>query len=238
VFPHHENEVAQSTCAFGHNTMANVFMHNGFLQVEGRKMSKSEGNFVTINELLATDRFGGRAWSGQVLRLAMLRTHYRQPIDWTAAALRESKRELDKWYPVALQYAGAEAMLSPEFEAALCDDLNTPDAITHLRRLYSEAQAGVAFAGARLHACGALLGLADARDLRTRDVVLEAAGVAVRHDRVAHLDTGVHEGAHGAGRPEVDVVGMGHDGEHPLDPAAVEVRGQVWGRWRRHRSQG
>jgi cysteinyl-tRNA synthetase len=89
----------------------------------------------------------------------MLKTHYRQPIDWTAAALRESKRELDKWYPVALQYAGAEAMLSPEFEAALCDDLNTPDAITHLRRLYSEAQAGVAFAGARLHACGALLGL-------------------------------------------------------------------------------
>ncbi|MFZ9502666.1 MAG: cysteine--tRNA ligase [Beijerinckiaceae bacterium] len=152
VFPHHENEIAQSRCAFGRDVMANVWMHNGFLQVEGQKMSKSLGNFITIRDVLAD-------WPGEVARLNMLKTHYRQPIDWTAAALRESKRELDKWYPVALQYAGAEAMLSPEFEAALCDDLNTPDAITHLRRLYSEAQAGVAFAGARLHACGALLGL-------------------------------------------------------------------------------
>ncbi|MFM7145843.1 MAG: class I tRNA ligase family protein, partial [Actinomycetales bacterium] len=92
VFPHHENEVAQSTCAFGHNVMANVFMHNGFLQVEGQKMSKSLGNFVTIHELLATEKFGGRSWSGDVLRLAMLRTHYRQPIDFTVKALEESEK--------------------------------------------------------------------------------------------------------------------------------------------------
>ena len=152
VFPHHENEIAQSRCAFGHDVMANVWMHNGFLQVEGEKMSKSLGNFRTIREVLAD-------WQGEVARLAMLKTHYRQPIDWTAASLRESKRELDRWYAVASQYASTEDMLSPEFEAALCDDLNTAEAITHLRRLYSEANEGVAYAGARLAACGRMLGL-------------------------------------------------------------------------------
>jgi cysteinyl-tRNA synthetase len=152
VFPHHENEIAQSRCAFGSGVMANVWMHNGFLQVEGQKMSKSLGNFITIRDVLAD-------WPGEVARFNMLKTHYRQPIDWTAAALRESKRELDRWYPIAKQYADSEAMLSPEFEAVLCDDLNTPEAITHLRRLYSEALDGVAFAGARLAACGRLLGL-------------------------------------------------------------------------------
>ncbi|MBX9761157.1 MAG: cysteine--tRNA ligase [Beijerinckiaceae bacterium] len=152
VFPHHENEIAQSRCAFGHDVMANVWMHNGFLQVEGEKMSKSLGNFRTIRDVLGD-------WQGEVARLTMLKTHYRQPIDWTTASLRDSKRELDRWYAVASQFASSEDMLSPEFEAALCDDLNTPEAITHLRRLYSEANDGVAFAGARLAACGRLLGL-------------------------------------------------------------------------------
>ncbi len=98
VFPHHENEIAQSCCAFGSERMANIWMHNGFLQVEGEKMSKSLGNFVTIHELLRTTRFGGRKWSGEVLRLAMLRTHYRQPIDWTVKALEEAEATLDRWY--------------------------------------------------------------------------------------------------------------------------------------------
>ena len=152
VFPHHENEIAQSRCAFGHNVMANVWMHNGFLQVEGEKMSKSVGNFRTIREVLGD-------WQGEVARLTMLKTHYRQPIDWTVASLRESQRELDRWYTVASQFASTEDMLSPEFEAALSDDLNTPEAITHLRRLYTEANDGVAYAGARLSACGKILGL-------------------------------------------------------------------------------
>ena len=98
VFPHHENEIAQSCCAFGSARMANVWMHNGFLQVEGEKMSKSLGNFVTIHELLRTTKFGGRKWPGEVLRLAMLRTHYRQPIDWTVKALEEAEATLDRWY--------------------------------------------------------------------------------------------------------------------------------------------
>jgi cysteinyl-tRNA synthetase len=101
VFPHHENEIAQSCCAFGGADgaarMANYWMHNGFLQVEGEKMSKSLGNFVTINELLETEVFGGRKWPGEVLRLAMLKTHYRQPIDWTVKALEEAEKTLFEW---------------------------------------------------------------------------------------------------------------------------------------------
>jgi cysteinyl-tRNA synthetase len=97
VFPHHENEIAQSCCAFGTERMANVWMHNGFLQVEGKKMAKSEGNFVTINELLNTETFGGRRWPGEVLRLAMLMTHYREPIDFSLRKLEEAEAVLDGW---------------------------------------------------------------------------------------------------------------------------------------------
>ena len=152
VFPHHENEIAQSRCAFGHSIMAQVWMHNGFLQVEGEKMSKSLGNFITIRDVLAD-------WPGEVARFNMLKTHYRQPIDWTVASLRDSKRELDRMYQVASQFAAASAMIPPDFEAAICDDLNMPEAITVLRRLYSEAVDGVALAGTRLASCGQLLGL-------------------------------------------------------------------------------
>jgi cysteinyl-tRNA synthetase len=91
IFPHHENEIAQSCCAHGNDRMANLWMHNGFLQVEGRKMSKSEGNFVTIAELLETEKFGGRKWPGEVLRLAMLMTHYREPIDFSVKRLEEAE---------------------------------------------------------------------------------------------------------------------------------------------------
>ncbi len=91
IFPHHENEIAQSRCAHGTPVMANIWMHNGFLQVEGEKMSKSLGNFVTINELLETEKFGSNQWHGRVVRLAMLGTHYRQPIDWTVDKLLQAR---------------------------------------------------------------------------------------------------------------------------------------------------
>ena len=90
VFPHHENEIAQSRCAFHKPVMANFWMHNGFLQVEGEKMSKSLGNFVTMRELLAD-------WPGDVIRLAMLGTHYRQPINWTLEKLNEAEKTLASW---------------------------------------------------------------------------------------------------------------------------------------------
>jgi len=132
VFPHHENEIAQSRCAFHLPVMANVWMHNGFLQVEGAKMAKSEGNFVTIRELLAD-------WPGEVLRLNMLRTHYRQPIEWTMAGILESQKVLDHWYDIVADMPmpiGIDA--DEEVVGSLCDDLNTPSALTRLHALAGE----------------------------------------------------------------------------------------------------
>jgi len=125
IFPHHENEIAQSRCAHGTHAMANVWMHNGFLQVEGQKMSKSLGNFITINELLATDKFGGRAWPGDVLRLAMLMTHYREPIDFSVARLEEAEKKLRDWQTIAStsQHAASTRPDASVIEA-LSDDLN------------------------------------------------------------------------------------------------------------------
>jgi cysteinyl-tRNA synthetase len=136
VFPHHENEIAQSRCAFHTPVMANYWMHNGFLQVEGEKMAKSLGNFFTIRELLAD-------WPGEVLRLNMLRTHYRQPLDWTVRGLQESSKTLDEWYALSAA-AHAKGLVAGEAEKrefhpplgdALCDDLNTPKAIAELHQL-------------------------------------------------------------------------------------------------------
>jgi cysteinyl-tRNA synthetase len=139
VFPHHENEIAQTCSAFGHDVMANYWMHNGHLQVEGEKMSKSLGNFVTIHELLHTDKFGGRSWPGEVLRLALLRTHYRQPIDFTVKALEEAEQALDKWYgPAASE---SSDVLDEEFQEAMLDDFNTPKAIARLHAISAEALA-------------------------------------------------------------------------------------------------
>ena len=135
IFPHHENEIAQSRCAHGTATMANYWLHNGFLQVEGEKMSKSLGNFVTIRELLATDKFGGRRWSGPVLRLAMLMTHYRQPIDWKVDTLSEAERTLAEW---SSETSDVIAMGEPppsELVDALSDDLNTPLAIARMHAM-------------------------------------------------------------------------------------------------------
>jgi len=143
IFPHHENEVAQSRCCFGTPVMANVWLHNGFLQVEGEKMSKSLGNFVTIRDVL-------KDWPGEVVRLTMLKTHYRQPIDWTLRGLEESRRVLDRWYNAAGDAPAARDIPEAVVEA-LCDDLNTPAAINELHRLAgAEPQPGVLRAGANL----------------------------------------------------------------------------------------
>ena len=130
MFPHHENELAQSTCAFHADRMANVWMHNGFLQVESEKMSKSLGNFITIRESLAD-------WPGEVLRLNMLKTHYRSPIDWTTKGLEESAKTLDDWYEIA----GDVRADRPSGAAidALSDDLNTPQMIAALHGLRNAA---------------------------------------------------------------------------------------------------
>jgi cysteinyl-tRNA synthetase len=141
VFPHHENEIAQSRCAFGHDVMANVWMHNGFLQVEGEKMSKSLGNFITIHELLHQDKFGGRKWSGPILRFAMLRTHYRQPIDWTLKGLEEAEANLRNWHDRDVVNAREGAEVPANILAALCEDLNTPEAISLIHALRKAGKA-------------------------------------------------------------------------------------------------
>jgi cysteinyl-tRNA synthetase len=134
VFPHHENEIAQSRCAFHTPVMANYWTHNGFLQVEGRKMAKSEGNFITIRELLETTAFGRQKWHGRVLRLAMLMTHYRQPIDWTADRLFAARSSIYDWNMLCLDVPGDAAIPSEVLEP-LCDDLNTPAAIAGIHKL-------------------------------------------------------------------------------------------------------
>ncbi|ANM16390.1 cysteinyl-tRNA synthetase [Rhizobium sp. N541] len=154
IFPHHENEIAQSRCAHGTEVMANVWMHNGFVQVEGRKMSKSEGNFVTIHDLLHTQVFGGRKWPGEVLRLAMLMTHYREPIDFSIKRLEEAERLLAKW--PATEPGDAEP--DETVLNALADDLNTVAAVQALHALAQAAHSDPA-AGARFAATAALLGL-------------------------------------------------------------------------------
>jgi len=133
IFPHHENEIAQSRCAHGTSVMANYWMHNGFLEVEGRKMSKSEGNFVTIRELL-------NDWPGEVVRLNMLKTHYRSPMDWTLKGLEESAKTLDDWYWVAADTKGERP--SAAVIEVLADDLNTPQMIASLHGLRNSAASG------------------------------------------------------------------------------------------------
>jgi cysteinyl-tRNA synthetase len=132
VFPHHENEIAQSRCAFHTPFMARTWMHNGFLQVEGEKMSKSLGNFVTIRELLAD-------WPGEVIRLNMLKTHYRHPIDWTLNSMKVSHQIWSHWRNIVAEIDPRSAAANPSRSVAnaLMDDLNTPEVMFSLHGLAS-----------------------------------------------------------------------------------------------------
>src|SRR5262249_2363732 len=150
VFPHHENEIAQSRSAFHTPAMANFWVHNGFLQVEGEKMAKSLGNFVTIHDLL-------KDWPGEAIRLTMLLTHYRQPLNWTANALRESQRTLDRGYELTAD--AAPGILCADVLGALADDLNTPKATASLHELRTEAAKGNTGACSSLKASAQLIGL-------------------------------------------------------------------------------
>jgi cysteinyl-tRNA synthetase len=133
-FPHHENEIAQSACAHPHGDFAHYWLHNEMLQVEGKKMSKSLGNFFTVRDLL------DQGVPGEVIRFVFLMTHYRSPMDWTAEKARQAKEELGRWRAFA---GTSEAMGSPDAQviSALCDDLNTHAALTRLRQLYKDGNA-------------------------------------------------------------------------------------------------
>jgi len=135
IFPHHENEIAQSRCANDTPAMANYWMHNEFVHVEGEKMSKSLGNFVTIHELL-------RDWPGEVLRFNMLKTHYRSPIDWTRHSTEQAAMALDSFQQITRTVNVEEGALSQDVLMALADDLNTSNAIAALHSLAAKGRAG------------------------------------------------------------------------------------------------
>ena len=135
IFPHHENEIAQSCCAHDGAALARYWMHNGYVIVEGEKMSKSLGNFTIVRDLLA-------AAPGEAIRLTMLMTHYRQPLDWTAAGLGQARDTLNRLYGVLRNLAEVEVFArepAADLIAALEDDLNTPQAIAALHGIASEA---------------------------------------------------------------------------------------------------
>lgn len=170
MFPHHENEVAQSVCAFPGSHFARFWMHNGMLLVDGEKMSKSLGNFLTVRDIL---RHG--PWAGEAFRLLLLKTQYRMAIDYTLAGLEEARRELDRFYRALAKLADVEAesgdeplpLEAPPFEQALADDLNTPLALATLHHLVSAVNdalgrgqtAELPRLKGRILACGALVGL-------------------------------------------------------------------------------
>jgi cysteinyl-tRNA synthetase len=148
IFPHHENEIAQSCCANQTKYFSNFWLHNGYVTVTKQKMSKSLGNFITINELK-------EKYNGQVIRLAMLSTHYTQPFDWNDEILSSSKKILDKWY----DFYNDNNDLSLSDLSFLIDDLNTPQMITNLHELYNRAKNGDKDAGNKLSSSCKILGL-------------------------------------------------------------------------------
>jgi len=187
VFPHHENEIAQTRCSHDTEAMASVWMHNGFLQVEGEKMSKSVGNFVTIRELLDA------GWDGRVLHFTMLKTHYRQPINWTRKGMVEAALELNS----LRQYLAGPRLADEHgeaFIAALNDDLNTPGAIAELHRMAraahdpAAAEPTIAKARARVANALALIGVDDLTDFDANAMLAKVAGqTAVDQDTVRRL---------------------------------------------------
>ena len=149
IFPHHENEIAQSICANNSNIFAKYWMHNGYVTVNGKKMSKSDGNFVTINNLKNN-------FNGQIVRLSILGTHYRQPLDWNLKILETNKKILENWYSL---YSPYEDQISDELFNILLDDLNTPKFITNIHRLYNKAKTGDVAAKKDLNSALKFLGL-------------------------------------------------------------------------------
>ena len=176
IFPHHENEIAQSRCAHGTAMMANYWMHNGFLEVEGAKMSKSLGNFVTIRELL-------NDWPGEALRLNMLKTHYRSPTDWTLKGVEESAKTLDDWYKLAADIRDGQP--AGAIIEALSDDLNTPQLIASLHGLRNGAAQGREGDRGTFAASLRLLGFLSESAAQWQARKMQASGIdAARIDRL------------------------------------------------------
>ena len=150
IFPHHENEIAQSCCAHNTRYMARYWVHNGYVTVNGEKMSKSAGNFTTVSDALTKHR-------GEAIRYALMAAHYRAPLDYSDAQVSESKLALDRLYRVA---GDASPSLPPsEFIEILDDDLNTPKALAFLHQKVRDFNKGEKQVAGEIKACTELLGL-------------------------------------------------------------------------------
>ena len=150
VFPHHENEIAQSRCVNNTNNFANYWVHNGYVTFDKEKMSKSIGNIVTVKQLRETI-------NGQVVRLALLSSHYKQPLDWSEKLINESKNTLDKWYSQFEEMESEE--LPDDVLSPLLEDLNTPEYISKLHSLYDKASKGNKSSKVRFLSACKLIGL-------------------------------------------------------------------------------
>ena len=136
IFPHHENEIAQSRCANENETFANYWVHNGFITISSEKMSKSQGNVLTIDDLK-------NKVNGQVIRLALISAHYKQPLDWNEKLLSESEKTINKWYESYTELK-KQVLIPQEYLSPLYDDLNTPGYIANLHKLFEKSQKGSA----------------------------------------------------------------------------------------------
>jgi cysteinyl-tRNA synthetase len=212
IFPHHENEIAQSRCAHGTDAMANYWLHNGFLQVEGEKMSKSLGNFVTIREAITNWR--GKPWTGSAVRLAMLHTHYRQPIDWTESQLEEANRLVGEWSAFA-----KDAGIGPPpaiIVNALLDDLNTPQAIAALHALRRSGDANGLRSALHFLGVGLVIKISFEATVRmaasARGVLVDSAAIAEKADRLIEARAAARKAKNFAEadriRAELDAMGI------------------------------
>jgi cysteinyl-tRNA synthetase len=178
IFPHHENEIAQSCCAHNTDKMANYWLHNGFVTVEGETMSKSTGHFVTVADAVATHR-------GEVVRYILLSAHYRAPLDFSDSAATDARNSLDRLYRAIGDVAADPEMVDAAFLNCLCDDLNTPAAMARLHELARLANKGDDRAAIALKSSAAVMGMlgqsgdAWAKGVKARGVVASGAGGAV-----------------------------------------------------------
>jgi cysteinyl-tRNA synthetase len=183
IFPHHENEIAQSTCAKGVE-FARVWMHNGYVIVNGEKMSKSLGNFFTVRQLLE------EGWPGEAIRLGLLTAHYRQPLDFTRDKLKEAKAQLDRLYGALRHAADADAEIAAPptgVMAALSDDLNTPEALAEIHEI-GTALNKAGGAGERARLKGALLSAGSLLGLLDKDPEAWFKGAAADSGEAAEID--------------------------------------------------
>jgi cysteinyl-tRNA synthetase len=224
IFPHHENEIAQSCCAHGTSHMANYWLHNGFVTMNDEKMSKSLGNIITVEE--ATSRY-----RPEVVRAALLSAHYRAPLDLSDSTMQDAHNSLDRLYRAAGTAEISDDRVDDEFLACLCDDLNTPAAMARLHELARLANKGDQAAAIALKSSAALLGLLrQGGDAWAKDAGSVSGGDDKRLDNAA-IDAEIAE--RNAARAERDFAKADAIRDALADAGIILEDGQDGTSWRR-----